>query len=165
MRGSVPATYIFERFPRRRWQPPDDGGGSPTVPPGATGETGEVQVLIVDDQSPFRAVAGQLVSMIGWHLAGEAESGESAVAQARELRPDVVLMDINLPGISGIEATRTIMDELPETRVVLLSTYAEADLPADARECGAIAYVHKEDLTPRVLRSLLTPEAVPEARG
>jgi two-component system invasion response regulator UvrY len=118
-------------------------------------ETGGVEVLIVDDQPPFRTVAGQLVSLIGWHLVGEAESGEAALAAARALRPELVLMDINLPGISGIEATRAIMDELPETRVVLLSTYAESDLPADARDCGAIAYVHKEDLTPRVLRSLL----------
>lgn len=122
---------------------------------GDAAETGGVEVLIVDDQPPFRTVAGQLVSLIGWHLAGEAESGEAALVAARELRPELVLMDINLPGISGIEATRKIMDELPETRVVLLSTYAESDLPADARECGAIAYVHKEDLTPRVLRSLL----------
>lgn len=114
-----------------------------------------MEVLIVDDQPPFRAVAGQLISLIGWQLAGEAEDGESAVSAARALHPQLVLMDINLPGISGIEATRTIMDELPETRVVLLSTYAETDLPADARECGAIAYVHKEDLTPRVLRELL----------
>jgi DNA-binding NarL/FixJ family response regulator len=120
-----------------------------------TSETGGVEVLIVDDQSPFRSVAGQLVSLIGWHLVGEAESGEAALVAARELRPELVLMDINLPGISGIEATRAIMAELPDTRVVLLSTYAESDLPADARECGAIAYVHKEDLTPRVLRSLL----------
>lgn len=112
-------------------------------------------MLIVDDQPPFRAVAGQLVSLIGWHLAAEAESGESAVEAARELRPTVVLMDINLPGMSGIEATRAIMDELPDTRVVLLSTYAEADLPEDARSCGAVAYVHKEDLTPRVLREVL----------
>lgn len=122
---------------------------------GDTRETGGVEVLIVDDQPPFRAVAGQLVTLLGWHLAGEAESGEDAVLAARELRPELVLMDINLPGISGIEATRIIVEELPQTRVVLMSTYAESDLPADARECGAIAYVHKEDLTPRMLRSLL----------
>ncbi len=132
-----------------------DGGATTLVRLRVARETGGVEVLIVDDQPPFRAVAGQLVSLIGWHLAGEAESGELAVAAARELRPELVLMDINLPGISGIEATRTIMDELPNTRVVLLSTYAESDLPEDARSCGAIAYVHKEDLTPRMLRSLL----------
>jgi DNA-binding NarL/FixJ family response regulator len=120
-----------------------------------TQENSGVEVLIVDDQPPFRAVAGQLVSLIGWHLAGEAESGETAVEAARVLHPEVVLMDINLPGISGIEATRKITDEMPDVRVVLLSTYAEEDLPADARDCGALAYVHKEDLTPRVLRELI----------
>ncbi len=116
-----------------------------------------VEVLVVDDQQPFRAVAGQLVTLIGWHLAAEAESGESAIAAAREYRPEVVLMDINLPGISGIEATRAITTEFPDVRVVLLSTYAESDLPEEATSCGAIAYVHKEDLTPRVLRELLLP--------
>lgn len=114
-----------------------------------------MEVLIVDDQPPFRAVAGQLVSLIGWHLAAEAETGESAIEAARLLHPEVVLMDINLPGISGIEATRKITDEMPDIRVVLLSTYAEEDLPADARDCGALAYVHKEDLTPRILRELM----------
>jgi DNA-binding NarL/FixJ family response regulator len=63
-------------------------------------------------------------------------------------------MDINLPGISGIEATRQIVDASPHTRVVLLSTYQRADLPVDALSCGAVAYVHKEDLTPRVLRDV-----------
>ncbi|GAA3833735.1 hypothetical protein GCM10022242_38510 [Nocardioides panacisoli] len=127
----------------------------PLAVPGGTNENYAVEVLIVDDQPPFRAVAGQLVSLIGWHLAGEAESGELAVEAARTLHPGLVLMDINLPGISGIEATRKITDEMPDVRVVLLSTYAEDDLPADARDCGALAYVHKEDLTPRVLRDLI----------
>ena len=58
-------------------------------------------------------------------------------------------MDINLPGISGLEATRRIVDSRPDVRVVLLSTYAKEDLPADAMSCGAIAYIRKEDLTPR----------------
>lgn len=114
-----------------------------------------MKVLIVDDQPPFRAVAGQLVTLIGWQLAAEAESGESAIEVARTIRPELILMDINLPGISGIEATRKITDEMPDVRVVLLSTYAEEDLPADARDCGALAYVHKEDLTPKVLRELV----------
>jgi DNA-binding NarL/FixJ family response regulator len=64
-------------------------------------------------------------------------------------------MDINLPGISGIEATRQITARWPQVRVILLSTYAADDLPADALNCGAIAYVHKEDLTPRRLREVL----------
>jgi two-component system invasion response regulator UvrY len=63
-----------------------------------------------------------------------------------------VLMDINLPGISGLEATRKIVDDHPGTIVILLSTYTRDDLPEDARACGAVRYVHKEDFSPLILR-------------
>jgi two-component system, NarL family, invasion response regulator UvrY len=114
------------------------------------------EVLIVDDQPPFRAVARTLVSLIaGWRVVAEVETGEEAVAAAAVAAPTVVLMDINLPGINGIEATRQITAAHPDVQVVLLSTYAADDLPADATDCGAAAYVRKEDLTPRRLRDLL----------
>ena len=114
-----------------------------------------VSVLIVDDQMPFRAVARTVVGLTdGFAVAGEAESGEDAVAQAAATAPDLVLMDINLPGINGIEATRRIRAANPTVSVILLSTYSETDLPADAREVGALAYVHKEDFGPGVMRDL-----------
>ena len=114
-----------------------------------------VGVLIVDDQAPFRAAARTVVSLLrGWQVLGEVDSGEAAVAAAAASDPGIVLMDINLPGISGIEATRQIVDANPATRVVLLSTYAVEDLPENAMDCGAVAYIRKEDLTPRVLRDL-----------
>ena len=114
-----------------------------------------VSVLIVDDQLPFRAVARTVVGLsAGFDVAGEAASGEEAVAFSAEHAPDLVLMDINLPGINGIEATRRILAAHPKTAVILLSTYSEADLPADARECGALAYVHKEDFGPALVRQL-----------
>jgi len=113
-------------------------------------------VLIVDDQAPFRSVARTLVRMLrGWQVVGEADSGERAVALAGELAPDLVLMDINLPGINGIEATRSILQARPDTLVLLLSTYAAEDLPRDAMDCGATGYVRKDDLTPQVLRGLV----------
>lgn len=118
--------------------------------------TATVDVLIVDDQPPFREVARTLVSLLaGWRVVGEVENGEDAVAAVDAFTPNVVLMDINLPGISGIEATRQITAARPGVRVVLLSTYAADDLPADALSCGAAAYVRKEDLTPRRLREVL----------
>jgi two-component system invasion response regulator UvrY len=114
-----------------------------------------VGVLIVDDQPPFRAVARTLVSLLkGWRVVGEVATGEDAIAAASAVRPQVVLMDINLPGISGIEATRKIVEFAPLIQVLLLSTYAAADLPADALSCGAVGYVRKEDLSPQVLRDL-----------
>jgi DNA-binding NarL/FixJ family response regulator len=115
-----------------------------------------VSVLIVDDQPPFRDAARTVVSLLrGWRVVAEVATGEDAVAAARRTAPGIVLMDINLPGINGIEATRQILAERPSVRVVLLSTYAAADLPADALECGAAAYVRKEDLSPRMLREVL----------
>jgi two-component system invasion response regulator UvrY len=116
-----------------------------------------VDVLIVDDQAPFRSVARALVQRLaGWRVVGEAVSGEEALETAAAVRPGIVLMDINLPGINGIEATRRILQNNPDTTVVLLSTYGGDDLPPDARTCGAKAYVHKGDLTPALLRELVS---------
>lgn len=118
-------------------------------------ENGTVGVLIVDDQPPFRSVARTVVALApGFEVAGEAASGEESVEAAAELDAKIVLMDINLPGINGIEATRRILSQRPETVVILLSTYTEADLPADARTCGAARYIHKEDLSPAVIREV-----------
>jgi DNA-binding NarL/FixJ family response regulator len=111
-----------------------------------------VAVLIVDDQMPFRQVARTVVGFTpGFEVVGEAVSGEAAIEQVNTLSPDMVLMDINMPGIGGIEATRRITAAHPEVRVVLLSTYDADDLPADARTCGAVGYVHKEQFGPDVL--------------
>jgi DNA-binding NarL/FixJ family response regulator len=104
-----------------------------------------VGVVVVDDQAPFRRAAGVILDATpGFALLAEASSGEQAVALARSLEPDMVLMDIKMPGIGGIEATRLITTARAETLVVLLSSYPERDLPADARACGAAAYVPKE---------------------
>jgi two-component system, NarL family, invasion response regulator UvrY len=112
-----------------------------------------VSVLVVDDQLPFRSAARTVVKLTaGFEVVGEAGSGEEAVELFDSLAPDLVLMDINMDGISGIEATRRITAAHPDARVVLLSTYDEDDLPADARTCGAIAYVHKEKFGPSVLK-------------
>jgi two-component system invasion response regulator UvrY len=116
-------------------------------------DTATVRVLIVDDQAPFRDVARTVVMVSpGFEVVAEAASGEEAVAAAAESDPQLVLMDINLPGINGLEATRQIVDAHPDTIVILLSTYTRDDLPADARNSGAAKYVHKEDFSPAVLR-------------
>ena len=122
---------------------------------GKEGQTKVVSVLIVDDQLPFRAVARTVIGMTtGFEVSGEAETGEDALAAVEKLPPDLVLMDINLPGINGIEATRRIRASHPNVAVILLSTYSEADLPADARDAGALAYVHKEDFGPALVSQL-----------
>ena len=115
----------------------------------------DVRVLIVDDQAPFRRAARAVVTLTpGFEVVGEAESGEDAVALAASLRPGLVLMDINLPGINGIEATRRITTAAPATVVMLLSTYQADDLPFDREGSGAVAYVHKERFGPDVIREV-----------
>jgi DNA-binding NarL/FixJ family response regulator len=114
-----------------------------------------VRVLVVDDQAPFRQAARMVVSVTpGYELVGEALTGEEGVELAHALEPDVVLMDVNLPGINGMAACRAIVDDRPGTVVLLLSTYQEEDVPGDARTCGARSYVNKEQFGPDVLEHL-----------
>lgn len=111
-----------------------------------------VKVLVVDDQAPFRFAAKAVVrATAGFEVVGEAKSGEEAVDQVAAVEPHLVLMDINMEGIGGIEATRRITEAHPEVKVILLSTYDADDLPDDARRSGASAYVHKEQFGPDVL--------------
>ncbi len=77
---------------------------------------------------------------------------------ADALEPGLVLMDINLPGINGFEATRRITSAHPAAVVMLLSTYQAGDLPGDPDSCGAAAYVHKEEFGPAVIRDVWAPE-------
>jgi DNA-binding NarL/FixJ family response regulator len=103
-----------------------------------------VRVLIVDDQEPFRLAARMVVEATdGFDVVGEAETGEDSVTMARELSPDLVLMDVNLPGINGLDATRQILVGSDTVVVLLLSTYEEEEYAPRAAECGAKAYIPK----------------------
>src|ERR1700734_1491091 len=114
-----------------------------------------VRVWVVDDQASFRfAAAAAVAATENFAIAGDCETGESAI----ELIPDdsagIVLMDIHMPGMGGIEATRRLRAAHPELIVLLTSTYDVEDLPPAVASCGAAAYLHKEHLTPDLLARL-----------
>ena len=112
-------------------------------------------VLVVDDQETFRQAARAVISRLdGFEVAGEASDGREAIELAGALRPALVLMDINLPGINGIEATRRILSAYPETVVILCSTHEVADVAPDAAASGAAGYLVKEHLAPETLRQM-----------
>ena len=119
-----------------------------------------IAVLIVDDQMPFRRAARAVMAATpGFQVVGEADTGEAAVEMADSLEPALVLMDINLPGINGIEATRRITAAHPDAVVILLSTYRAADLPSGADACGAAGYVNKEEFGPAVVLEMWSRRA------
>ena len=109
-----------------------------------------VRVLVVDDQEPFRLAAAAVVAATdGFQVVGSAASGEASLVAVDELRPDLVLMDIHLPGIDGVESTRQIRQRQPGVRVLLLSTHDHYD---DAVKCGAVGYLPKRTLNPSRLQ-------------
>ncbi len=114
-----------------------------------------VRVLIVDDQEPFRDVAREVVEAAGdFTVVGEAQTGEESVELARELQPDLVLMDISMPVLDGFEATERIRAELPEVCVLMVTgSAADADIRR-SREAGASGYVTKDRIAEELVRSI-----------
>src|SRR5258707_3404440 len=103
-----------------------------------------VQVLICDDQETFRAVAREVVNATrGFEVVGEAATGEDSVVAAGRLHPDLVLMDVHLPGIDGLEASRQIRAEHPKVAVLLLSTYDPEEFANRMATSGAFAFISK----------------------
>jgi CheY-like chemotaxis protein len=122
-------------------------GDSP-VPAGQDGESGaaerKIRVLLVDDHSVVRqALAHLLNEAADIEVVGEAPDGQTAIDLARELVPDVVTMDISMPGMNGIEATRRIHAEFPAVRVIGLSMFSEDERAEEMHRAGAAAYLTK----------------------
>ena len=126
------------RLERTRAVGHESNHGRPGPSPAAT------RVLLVDDHELAReALRGVLSPEQGFVVVGEAADGPTAVRLARELRPELVLMDVRLPGLDGLAATRAILGELPSTKVVVLTSYEQRPILLEALRAGAVGYLLK----------------------
>ncbi|MFL6023181.1 MAG: response regulator [Marmoricola sp.] len=114
-----------------------------------------INVLLVDDHPVVRSgLAGLLSSTEDLVVVGEAADGESAIASIGELSPDVVLMDISMPGMDGIQATRTLLDDGFAGAVVMLTSFSDRDRVTDALSAGAVGYLLKDSEPEAVLAAI-----------
>ena len=105
-----------------------------------------LRILVVDDHAVVRrGVRSLLESHDGWEVCGEATNGRDAVEQSRRLRPDVVVMDLSLPELNGLDATRQILKDAPDTEVLVLTMHHSEELARDVLQAGARGYVLKSD--------------------
>lgn len=108
------------------------------------GRAAKIRVLIVDDHEMVRSGLAAFLSVSpDLDIAGEAGSGEQALQRCLELRPNVVLMDMKMPGMDGASATREIMERCPGTKVIILTSFPEEDLVQRALQAGALGYLLK----------------------
>lgn len=115
----------------------------------------DVRVLLVDDQTPFlQAMSAVVGEAAGFEVVGEALSGEQCMLATAELLPDLVLMDMNLPGMDGVEATSRLRARPSPPVVLLLSTFDDDAGSRFVAWCGAAAYVTKSALGPDRLRAV-----------
>ncbi len=115
--------------------------------------TAPIRILSVDDHPLMRAgVASFLATEPGLSVVGEAANGEEALEKFRELRPDLVLMDLSMPVMDGLEATQAILEEFPDARIIVLTTYAGDEDVHRALDAGAVGYVLKDMLVADILK-------------
>ncbi len=114
-----------------------------------------VRVLTVDDQATFRGVAREVIDATpGFDAIGEAASGEEALLEVERLRPELVLIDVRMPGLDGVEVAQRLRSTHPATLLVLVSTEDPIDLPSAAEIDGGFPFVRKQDFGPRALTRL-----------
>lgn len=124
--------------------------------------SGPVRVLTVDDHRPFLEVAHEVIhGMPEFDAVGEVVSGADAIVAAATVEPDLVLIDVHMPEMNGIEASRRLSASHPEIVIVLISTADPSELPAAARSCGAAEVLRKQDLGPGTIRRIWAAHGSP----
>ena len=114
-----------------------------------------VKILLVDDQKLIRDILGALIEdQPGMRVVGEAENGRDALELTGQLRPDVVVMDINMPDLNGIDATRRIVAEFPDTKIIALSMHSDKQFVDAMLKAGASGYLLKDRSFEEVVRAI-----------
>jgi two-component system response regulator NreC len=122
------------------------------------------RILVVDDSEMIRrGIKGLLSSETTWEVCGEATDGAEACSKARQLRPDLILLDISMPGLSGFEVTRRLRQEVPEATILVISQHDPIRLLPRALEAGAHACVDKSRLGTDLLPTIKSIEGISEA--
>ena len=117
--------------------------------------TRPIRVMLVDDHASFRATARWLLETEGYEVIAEADSGERALDLAIATEPELVLLDVGLPGVDGFQACEAIRARFPRARIVLISSRDLCDLGSDrVLACGASGFVHKADLSHAALAAI-----------
>ena len=115
----------------------------------------DVRVLVVDDTDHVRQVVADMLRLDGFDVVGTAPDGLSALEQARDLDPHVVVMDLKMPGIDGLETTRRMRAERPGQQVVVYTAYLDAQIEREAKQAGAALCLGKVEGMPRLERELI----------
>ena len=115
-----------------------------------------LRVLLVDDQALFRDIAKNMFSSVEeFEVIAEAEDGADAVDAYADMKPDLVLMDVQMPRVNGLEATKQILDSNPDARVVITSMRSEPEYRRLALDTGALGFIAKRDLSISALKDVL----------
>ncbi len=116
---------------------------------------GTARILVADDHDVIRMGVRALLSRNSqWEVCGEAENGEEAIAKVRELRPDLIVLDISMPVMNGIEAAREIRRIAPAIKIVILSMYESTQIEVEARQAGADAVVRKREAATSLMKAV-----------
>jgi len=113
------------------------------------------RVLVVDDHAAVRrGVQSLLQAAPEWEFCGEAENGQEAIHLAGELKPEIIIMDVSMPVLNGLEATRIIHNTMPSTKILLLTLHSSTELVRSAFRAGARGYVLKSDAEHELVKAL-----------